>query len=60
MTYRQLIQQLQQLPDARLDDDVTVYIEDMDEYFASDATSTCNDGVLDDGHVFLKVALTHE
>lgn len=54
-TYRKLLKKLQQLPDNQLDDDVTVYIKDQDEYIAATGADLCDDGVLDDGHLFIKI-----
>jgi len=55
MTYRQLLQQLQQLPDANLDDNVIIYAEDYDDYFISTGS-----GIRNDQHFFLKLAPCEE
>ena len=53
MTYRELKNQLDNMTDEALGQDVTVYLEDEDEYFAIMKTGLCDDGVLDDGHLYL-------
>jgi hypothetical protein len=53
VTYAELKTQLENLHPDRLQDDVTIYLEDEDEYFAVTRTYFCNDGVLDDGHFYL-------
>ena len=55
-TYRQLLKALQNLPDYCLDDTVTVYIKQEDEYIGVSGTSIAKEeenDVLDDGHLFL-------
>ena len=57
MTYQQLIDQLQQLTDEQLQQDVTIYDESIDEYFALkvelvETTDVCD--VLDPGHVVIR------
>jgi len=55
MTYRQLLEALKELHPDNLDNTVTVYTVEQDEYFAVSGTGICDDGVLDDGHPFLIV-----
>lgn len=57
MTYQQLIDQLQQLTDEQLQQDVTIYDESIDEYFALkvelvETTDTCD--VLDPRHIVIR------
>jgi hypothetical protein len=57
-TYRKLLKALQNLPDNRLDDDVTVYIKTDDEYHAATGASIAEEetnDVLDDGHLFIRI-----
>jgi hypothetical protein len=56
MTYRQLRDYLASLLETSilLDDDVTVCINN-DEYFQCGDLGNANDGVLDDGHIFINV-----
>jgi hypothetical protein len=61
LTYRELIKELQALPDARLDDNVTVYASGLDEFYTlvdgfpfCVADATIND-TLDDGHAYLVI-----
>jgi len=53
MTYRELLEALKELRPENLDDTVTIYKDD--EYFAITGTDICDDGVLDDGHLFIVV-----
>lgn len=58
MTYAELLNILWSMPKDRLEDDVTVYITSMDEYFAITGHETAeekNNDVLDNGHLFLKL-----
>jgi hypothetical protein len=68
LTYRELIENLQSLPDERLDDNVTVFVSGLNEFYplvedfpfvVTDseyvATPGCGDGVLDDGHAYLVI-----
>lgn len=56
MTYRQLRLLLDGLNDEQLNDDITVYLSEMDEYFAVDAlTENIKDSVLHQGHIYLIV-----
>ena len=56
MTYHELIQALQSLPQERLDDDVSIYVCDTDEYYPLGQLSVANDfsDVLDPGHIYLE------
>ena len=56
MTYKQLLEQLQQLPEERLEDTVTVYDTHTDEYVAAIDTDKATEefcDVLDPGHFYL-------
>jgi hypothetical protein len=56
MTYQQLLEQLQQLPQERLQDTVTVLDPYESEYIAVFDTNTADpavNDVLDEGHFFL-------
>lgn len=56
MTYRQLLEVLQNIPDERLDDTVTVHEPYEDEFIAVVHTETSSEednDVLDDGHLYL-------
>ena len=55
MTYKQLLEQIQSLPESQLHDDVTILIEDEGEYFAATGTGRCDDGVLDDDHLYIAI-----
>ena len=58
MTYAELLNTLYEMPKDRLEDDITIYIESMDEYFAvtgSDIANEKTNDVLDNGHLFLKL-----
>jgi hypothetical protein len=59
LTYRELIEKLKALPDARLDDNVTVYVSGVTEFYplVEDypfLISEEND-VLDAGHAYLAI-----
>ena len=58
ITYRKLLRQLQNIPDERLDDTVTVHLSHEEEFYAVShaeiADEDCQD-VLDDGHLYLVV-----
>ena len=58
MTYRQLLKKLQEIPNNRLDDDITIYDKTNDEYYPAfqikEADEETQD-VLDDGHIFLTI-----
>ena len=58
MTYAELITELQALDPARLQDTVTVYVRDTDEFYAVNefqiaVGDDCD--TLDDGHAYLEV-----
>ena len=54
MTYRQILKQLQNLVDSRLDDTATIYNENKDEFYPILAGKVQQeDDVLDDGHYYL-------
>lgn len=56
MTYRQLLEELENLPEDCMDDDVTVYDSDNDEYTEvthGAIAGNINCDVLDEGHFFL-------
>jgi hypothetical protein len=56
MTYKELLEQLQNLPQERLDDTVTVFDSYTDEYTAIIDTDVANEefcDVLDQGHFYL-------
>ena len=60
LTYRELIESLKALPDERLDDAVTVYVGELDEYYALvDDYPFCiaehDGGILDSGHPYLVI-----
>ena len=61
MTYRELKKLLEEMPEARLDDDISIYDGNMDELFevmemrvanAQDEDDPVSD-ILDDGHYYL-------
>lgn len=55
MTYRQLLEALKELHPDNLDNTVTIYTVEEDEYYPVSGCGICDDGVLDDGHPFLIV-----
>jgi hypothetical protein len=57
MTYRKLRKYLQEMDDLRLDDDVTIYDSDRDEFLpANRVTAVDEDGdVLDEGHTIILI-----
>ena len=57
MTYAELIRELQDLDPARLQDDVTVYVAGVDEFYAVDELQIAGDDndTLDPGHAYLKI-----
>lgn len=70
MTYRELIENLKSLPDARLDDNVTIFARGVGEFYAlvedfpfvvadseiqNEFTPGAGDGTLDDGHAYLVI-----
>jgi len=54
-TYRQLRDALNKLPDARLDDNISVCMADNDDFIPIKSFQTADkeNGVLDEGHFFL-------
>lgn len=61
MTYKQLISKLMELPAERLNDDVTVYRIEADEFHEAHGSGVGDeqdvaDGVLDNGHFYLITA----
>ena len=62
MTYRQLLEVLQAMPQDRLEDDVSVYVCDSDEYYPVEQVSITDDfsDVLDPGHIYLETAFPQE
>lgn len=55
MTYHRLLQIIVSLPPENMNDTVTVYLQQEDEYFAAVSHGNCDDGVLDDGHLFITI-----
>lgn len=60
MTYRDLLNQLKDLPQERLDDDVTVYLALSEETIPANSSFTVSNsdpqaGILDEGHFVLQV-----
>jgi hypothetical protein len=57
MTYRQLLKKLQSMPDASLDDTVTVFNNDDEEFYPVDRAKIADDDcdVLDEGHLYLTI-----
>lgn len=54
LTYRTLKKYLDSLSDEQLDDNVTVYLSEYDEYYPVEAVYTSeSDDVLHSGHVYL-------
>jgi len=53
-TYRALIEELKNIPEEHLDDNITIYQDDEDEYYpvSLDLTTRDSEGVLDEGHPF--------
>lgn len=59
MTYKELLDRLNQLPAERLHDTVTVYCQYMDEYTAvtgADVSDEADTDVLDHNHFYLILA----
>jgi hypothetical protein len=52
MTYKQLLSKLANIPANLLEDDVTILIDG--EYVSADSCGFCDDGVLHDGHFYIK------
>ena len=57
MTYRQLLKKMQSIPDDRLDDDVTVFNGEDEEFYPVFRVKTADDecDVLDEGHFYLTI-----
>jgi predicted HAD superfamily phosphohydrolase YqeG len=57
MTYRELLEELKQLTPTQLEQDVTVYLSDLDEYIAAWEVGVADEeqSVLDEDHIFLTV-----
>jgi len=58
ITYRQLREKLNSLPEKNLDDHVTMYDQSSDEYYSAEAievTSGENE-VLEEGHLFIIIS----
>jgi len=62
MTYRELIETLQSLPQERLEDDVSIYVSDFDEYYPLGQLSVAHDfsDILDPGHIYLETAVAEQ
>ena len=54
LTWRDLIKALMN-NDIDLNDDISIYITQDDEYFPVVDAYICNDGVLDDGNMYLRI-----
>ena len=57
MTYRELLEKLKQLTPDQLEQDVTVYLSDLDEYHPAWQVDVADEeqSVLDEDHIFLTV-----
>ena len=58
MTYSELLNILYAMPKDRLEDTITIYDQNADEYFAvtgSEVADEKTNDVLDNGHLFLKI-----
>jgi len=58
MTYRQLIERIAGLTDEQKDQDVTIHVKEIDEYYQVSGDFKTADRellILDEGHVFLEV-----
>ena len=60
MTYLELKTHLDSLTDEALEKDVVVYLEDEDAYCIVLRTGYCDDGELDDGHLYLALTEVYE
>jgi len=59
MTYAELLNILYAMPKDRLEDTITIYVEQDDEFFAvtgSEFSDEKTNDVLDNGHLFLKIS----
>lgn len=52
-TYKQLEELISGMTEEQKGSDVTVYDQEIDEYFQIKGIGYCNDGVLDDDHPFI-------
>lgn len=58
MTYAELLNILYSMPKDRLEDTITIYDQNADEYFAVNGSEFADEktnDVLDNGHLFLKI-----
>lgn len=56
MNYKQLIKILESMPKEKLNDDVTVYFANDDEYYGIESIQINNDtNVIDNGHIYIKI-----
>lgn len=61
LTYRQLADIINQLPEENKDDNVSIYLDQLDEFYPVNSTrfvdkdDESGDGVLDEGHFYLRV-----
>jgi len=57
MTYRELIIKLMKMPDGALDQTITIFNEEDEEFYGCTGhdVSNADDDRLDDGHLFLMV-----
>jgi len=60
MTYKALIEKLQNLTLEQLEDDVTIYVAEDDEFYPVfdldvSGQDSPSDGILDEGHIFLPI-----
>jgi hypothetical protein len=55
MTYRELLRKLHNIPSDRLDDNVTIYDPNQDEYIPSAGFFQSYTDVLDDGHYVIEL-----
>jgi len=58
MTYRELLEELEELDDSRLDDDVAVHLTETDEFYPVHSVCVAVENecdVLDQGHLILAI-----
>ncbi len=55
MTYRELLNKLQEIPEDRLDDTATVYVCGIDEFISVKTLQTVDTDVLDPGHFVISI-----
>lgn len=60
MTYRELVERIKELPDERMDDDVSVYVSENDEFMPVISAEIIlahsnNSCVLDVGHCYIVI-----